>query len=223
MPSSGTTFSAAQADLEIPKCVYHLAHYGFTAACGSVLKSLPSTTATVSIQERSKQPTPLQYLSPYTARKTLGCYRSPSNNFKTSRRHVTENALQKANTISNSFITTTCAHRYYYSIFLPSVTYSFPTNTIPEHHLRHIQNKSTRPILNKMGYAKSTPHALYDEQGSSKMELVLTLSSINTSYHPIADRHGLVPENEWYLETKFPEIPLPHLETSFFPSLREYS
>ena len=82
--------------LEIPKCPYHLAHYGFTAAGAPVPRAMPAAQTQVSIQEPfTQQPTPLKYLSPYTARKTFGCYKSPSNNYKASLRHVTEIATQK--------------------------------------------------------------------------------------------------------------------------------
>jgi hypothetical protein len=58
--------------LEIPKCPYHLAHYGFTAAGAPVLKAMPAAHTPVSIQESfTQQSTPLKYLSPYTARKPL--------------------------------------------------------------------------------------------------------------------------------------------------------
>jgi hypothetical protein len=80
-------------------------------------------------------------------------------------------------------------------VFLPSVTYSFLTNVIPEGQLSNIQNASTRPMINRLGYAKSTPRAilygpqshggtglrpLHDEQGSSKVELALIHFRANT-------------------------------------------
>jgi hypothetical protein len=59
--------------LEIPKCLYQLAYNGFTAAGAPVLKALPQQQANVRIQELShSNSTPLKYISPYVARKTLG-------------------------------------------------------------------------------------------------------------------------------------------------------
>jgi hypothetical protein len=227
--------------LEISKCIFHLAHYGFTATGAPVLKSPPSNVAKVTISEsESTSPIQLTALSPYTARKTLGCYKSPSSNYKTSLQHITTKALRHSTAVQKSFISAKCAHRYYGSVFFPSVTYSFPTNAIPERHLQQIQNKSTRPILNKMGYAKSFPHALiygppslggiglrtfYDEQGSTKMELVLKHlrcpTMVNTQLHiALAWCQRMCGTSTPILE--FPTIELPHLETTFFPSLREY-
>jgi hypothetical protein len=100
--------------------------------------------------------------------------------------HIAAKAKEKAGAVLHNFITAKSARRYYYSVFLPSVTYTFPTNVIQVGHLRNIQNAPTRPILNRLGYANSTldailfgPQALggtglrpiYDEQGSSKVEL----------------------------------------------------
>jgi hypothetical protein len=95
---------------------------------------------------------------------------------------------EKLDAVLHNFITAKNTHRYYDSAFLPSVTYTFPTNVTPEGHLRNIQNASIRPILNRLGYANSTPHAIlygtqslggtglrpfYDQEDPSKMELVL--------------------------------------------------
>jgi hypothetical protein len=66
--------------------------------------------------------------TPYAARKTLGCYKSPSDNFKKSIAHIVATAKAKSDTILHNSITAKSAHRYYYSVFLPSVTYGFPTN-----------------------------------------------------------------------------------------------
>jgi hypothetical protein len=227
--------------LEIPKCVYQLAHYGFSKAGAPVLQTLSPEQAKVHIQESSQvNPTPLEYIPPYVARKTLGCYKSPSNHFKSSLQHIASVAKEKSEAVLNNFITADSAFRYYYSVFLPSVTYSFPTNTIPERHLRKVQNESIRPILNRMGYAKSTPHdiiygpkslggiglrSFYDEQGSSQMELVLkhcrSSTMVSTQLHiALAWCQRMSGISKPILE--FPSINLPHLETSFFPSLRDY-
>jgi hypothetical protein len=171
---------------KIPKCACHLAHYGFSAQGDPVL-TLQSQPA-VRIQERSKFTTAsLQYLPRCAAHETVGCYKSPSDYFK---KRLAYNPATKSDAVLHNFVTAKSAHRYYYSVFLSSVTYSFPTNVIPEGQLRNIQNASMRPILNHLGFAKSTPHDIlygpqplrgtglrlfYDEQCSSKVKLVLNL------------------------------------------------
>jgi hypothetical protein len=154
--------------------------------------------------------------------------------------HINKAAKEKSDAVLQNFITSRSAHRYYYSVFLPSVTYSFPTNINPESQLRRIQSSSMRPILNRMGYAKSTPQAIlygpqslggaglrsfYDEQGSSTVELVLkhfrSTSMVNTQLHiALAWCQRMSGIFSHILEV--PSITLPRLETTFFPSLRAY-
>jgi hypothetical protein len=59
--------------LEIPKCAYHLAHFGFSAAGAPVLQTLQPQQQEVQIQECSNSlPTSLKYLPPNVARKNPG-------------------------------------------------------------------------------------------------------------------------------------------------------
>jgi hypothetical protein len=79
---------------------------------------------------------------------------------------------------------------YYFSMFLPSFTYSFPTDTIQEGPLTTEQNACVRLILSRMGlhatlYGSQSLggvglRSFYDEQGSSQMELVLKHSRTST-------------------------------------------
>jgi ribonuclease HI len=227
--------------LEISKCAYHLAYYSFSASGAPVLSSLPPNSNKVCIQEHSKsEPTSLKYLSPFSPRKTLGCYKSPSPNVKASLDYIATIATTKSKAVMNSSIDAKSAWRYYFAVFLPSVTYSLPTNVIPERQLQTLQNATVRPILNKMGYPKSLPHAIvygptslgglglrsfYDEQGSTKMELVLkhlrSNTLVTTQVHiALAWCQRLCGTSLPILE--FPSRDLPHLETTFFPSLRQY-
>jgi hypothetical protein len=189
--------------LDFPKCAYHLSHFGFSAAGAPVLQTLKPQQQEVQIQECSNSlPTPLKNLPPNMARKTLVCYKSPSANTRANLAHINKAAKEKFDAVLHNFLTARSAHRYYYSVFLPSVTYSFPTNIIWESQLRKIQSSSMRPILNRMGYAKSTPQAIlygpqslggaglrsfYDEQSSSTVKLVLkhfrSTSMVNTQLH----------------------------------------
>jgi len=52
-----------------------------------------------------------------------------------------------------------CVWRYYHGIFLPSVTYSLPVNSIEAKYLDKLQNRTTRIFLPKLGYNRNTPKA----------------------------------------------------------------
>jgi hypothetical protein len=91
--------SSSGGALEIPKCVYHLAHYGFIEAGCPVL-----------------QPSP--------ARKTLGCFKTPSSNFKQSLQYIQALAMEKSKLLLHHYVDVKSAYQFYFSIFLLSVTYS---------------------------------------------------------------------------------------------------
>ena len=174
------------------------------------------------------------------SRKTLGCYKSPNAEVKTSLAAITTNAMSKATLISTSALDSKCTIRYYFSVFLPSVTYPMATTTIPEKSLTKIQHRSTSKFLNRVGYARTMPHAVvygpsclggadfrhfYDEQGSRQMELVLKhfrhKSTINDHLR-IALGWAQQMSGSSSPILRHPHLNLPHLEATFFQSLRKY-
>ena len=96
--------------------------------------------------------------------------------------------MKKARRLFNSHLDHQCAFRYYYSIYLPSVLYSFPANSIPPHKLSKLDSATIRLILPKLGYNRNTPkyivygpsslgglnlRSLNEEQGLSKIKHLL--------------------------------------------------
>jgi hypothetical protein len=89
--------SSSGGALEIPKCVCHLAHYGFTEAGCPVLQPSPVDKPQIQIQKaRATSSHSFQCLSPYAARKTLGCFKSPSSDFKQSLQRIQAIAMEKS-------------------------------------------------------------------------------------------------------------------------------
>jgi hypothetical protein len=68
--------------------------------------------------------------------------------------------MEKSKLLLHHYRDVKSAYQFYFSIFLPSVTHSFTTNTIPEGPLTTVQNASVCPILSRMGLARNTPHAI---------------------------------------------------------------
>jgi hypothetical protein len=133
-----------------------------------------------------------------------------------------------------------CFFSFSVSDFLPSVTYPLPTSSIPEKNLVKLQHQTAWRFLNRLGYSRHTPRAvvfgpsslgganfrpLYDEQGSRQVELVLkhlrTPSGINDHLRIALSWIQRLSGTSYSILEK-PSIPLPHLETVFFPSLRSY-
>jgi hypothetical protein len=130
----------------------------------------------------------LEYLGPDDDRRILGCYKCPGGKFRKALAVIEQKAMSKSALAARGILTPRMAWRYYHSTFLPSVTFSFPTNAIPESQLAPIQNRSTRRFLNAFGYCKNTPKAVvygpqeyggigcrsfYDEQGAAQLDMMM--------------------------------------------------
>jgi hypothetical protein len=160
----------------------------------TVQQPTPVDTPPIQIQEARANLSPsFQRLSPYVARKTLGCFKSPSSNIKQSLQHIQAIAMETSKLLLHHYVDAKSAYQFYFSIFLPCVTYSFPTNTIPEGPPTTVQIATVR--MSRMRLARNTSHAIlygpqslggvglrsfYDEQGSSQMEQVLMHSRSST-------------------------------------------
>ena len=102
-------------------------------------------------------------MDPNKARKMLGCYKEPSGNNKASLESIKDNAMTKATKVFNSHLDHKCVFCYYYSMFLPSVLYSFAANSIPSKHLHQLTSQTTRLILPKLGFNRNTAKAIVYE------------------------------------------------------------
>jgi hypothetical protein len=61
----------------------------------------------------------------------------------------------------HQYVDAKSAYQFYVSIFVPSVTYPFPTNTIPERPLITVQNAFVCPIQSRMGLARNNSRAIF--------------------------------------------------------------
>lgn len=172
--------------LEVPKCAYHLAEFNFDVNGKPFLNHFHRNPPKIEIYTQDDpQPTSLQYISPYQARKTLGCWKCPSGGTQTAFKAILAKAEDKSVKVANSHLNRKATLRYFHAVFLPSVTYSFPVNTIPRDKLDYIQSKTYHRFLPKLGYNRNMPTAvvqgpkslgginlrpLYDEQGSGQIE-----------------------------------------------------
>jgi hypothetical protein len=152
--------------LEILKCKFHLASYKFAASGAPVLD--PFTNAinggcpTMNIQPAfgASDSQSLEYLQPNTARRTLSCYKCPSGNSKTGFQTIRKNAIEKSQIVLNSHLDARATHTYYFTVLLPSLSYSLPVSHYSSKSLNEVDKKITVPFLNKLGYSRSTPRAV---------------------------------------------------------------
>ena len=228
--------------LEVRKCMFHLAHYSFACSGSPVLNYFDTDKTRVEVQESEDcaDKVPVKYLSPSTARRTLGCYKSPSGSTQAALSALSKKAEARVTRLANSPLSPKCARRYYHAVFWPSVSYGLSVSALPENKLKKIQNRTSRKFLQKLGYAKTTPnvvlfgpqeygglgfHQWYDEQGAGQVEHFLkhwrTASGIQDHLKiALSWAQRLSGMSTPILAA--PAIPLPHLETKFFPELRRF-
>ena len=115
----------------------------------------------------------------------LGCYKEPTGKNIKSLQVLENNAQTLTAKIYNSNLDSKCTWRFYHTMFIPSIMYSFPVNSIKSKDLDRIQNKSAQLFLPKLGYNRNTAKAIVygpkkyggidlrlfrHEQGLSKIE-----------------------------------------------------
>ena len=227
--------------LELSKCSVHVATWKFTLQGAPVLLTDNTVFANIAVVEpTSGEEKVLQYLSPYTAHKTLGHFKEPAG---TQRRQFTE-LLQKSNDatafLDSCNLTRMEAWTYYYACYLPSITYPIANCHFSKHHLSKIQRKAMSRIVSKCGYNRNTKKEilygplqygganfrhLFDQQGLGQLTLFLRHWRQKTVAGKLL-RHVVA----WAQVTtgmaspilEVPSLPLPHLESKWLASLRGY-
>jgi hypothetical protein len=180
-------------------------------------------------------------LAPSQAHRILGCYKAPTGQQKTAYNVIAKNALAKADLIRNSHLLPKHAHRHMWSVMLPSVTYSFPVNSISKPKLDNLTRKATCPYANKMGYAATSTHHsviygsvrfggvgfqnLWILQGVEQACQFLkqwrsssTAGSLSRTTLAWAQHNSGCP----FPLLEYPEKAVPHLEAVWFASLRQF-
>ena len=128
--------------LEVPKVKFHIIQFQFQPS-GKPIMSTPLPHQRIEIDAKDgdgmQEMIPLD---PSTARKMLGCHKEPTGSNNKALSAIRKNAIHKATKIFNSNLNFRCVFRYYYSMFLPSVLYSFPTNSIPTTKLNKLDSQT---------------------------------------------------------------------------------
>jgi hypothetical protein len=91
--------------LEISKCDTTSLPTGFLLRGSCTSNSPPAKACGLDPSKIKITPSSLQYLPLYAVRKTLGCYNSPSGNFKKSLAHIAATAKEKSDAVLHNFIT----------------------------------------------------------------------------------------------------------------------
>jgi hypothetical protein len=122
------------------------------------------------------------------SRRTLGVHENPSSNLQTEFEHLLSKGKKMSHLISAQFITRTEAWTAYRSIYLLSMSYSFPRTSFNRRELAKVQSRPINAQLSAMAFNRNMPREvvfgptsnggiglrhLYVEQGCQKMSALL--------------------------------------------------
>jgi hypothetical protein len=175
--------------LELPKCFYYIMYWVFDDD-GKARMLLPEEIdATVMIVESgSKQQVMIKAESPYKSHKTLGAMESPSGDYSDEHLRLREKSNGKAIRIASAQLSIAEANRLYFSVYVPSMTYSLAVGTLPLDEAARVQSHAIRAILPAMGFNRNSPSSivfgptdlggiglrhLFAEQGAIKVTMIL--------------------------------------------------
>jgi hypothetical protein len=107
-----------------------------------------------------------------TSHKTLGSMETPSGNYADETKRLREKAKKFASNIATNSLNAREGSALYFSIFLPSITYSLSSGTLSLADAQSIQSPVTRAILPAMRFPYSFPTAMaYAAQDAGGIEL----------------------------------------------------
>ena len=140
------------------KCSYHFLYYDFT------IDGLPFLTSgrfgpTITITSNFNT-NPIKQLSAYDSHKTLGVYKAPSSTDNSQFLALKKKNHEHARVVASSPLTRTDVWAYYHAIYLPSMTYVFPSSSLSVEHCEQLQKDFKKVFLPKYGYNRHTPNAV---------------------------------------------------------------
>ena len=227
--------------LELSKCSYHIVFWKFSLQGAPVLTNMSSEVPLIEVTDpytNARQP--LQYLSPYTAHKTLGYYKEPAGTQKVQ----FEKLLEKSDGITSFLwetpLTRIEAWTYYTSCYLPSVCYPLTGSFMSQAQLDKIQRKAMSIIIPRCGFNRTTHRAiiygpremggagfrhLHVEQGVRQTVYFLRQWRLNSCVGRL-----LKCSIAWlqlsvgvsYPVLEQPARPLPHMESLWLASMRQF-
>jgi endonuclease/exonuclease/phosphatase family metal-dependent hydrolase len=229
--------------LELPKCSYQLISWRFLNSGLPVLQAGVSPFAlnvNFADQTGSTRTQAIPGMSAYTAHKTLGLYKDPNGAQVRQRKELADKCTKAAAFISRSPLNRDEAWTYYFAIFLPSVGYPLPLCHFSKPVLEKIQRTVMSSLIAKCGYNRKTKREiiygpaqlgganfrpLYSVQGVGQ-----TISFLKYWRSPCQAGKLLRIAVAWTqlsLGTSISflrdtDTRLPHMESKWLASLREY-
>ena len=235
--------TAANQELELTKCKYHFIHYEFTESGTPSLVEDPNPSHPqypLTIRGKHSHPVKITFVPNSKAIKYLGCQKCPANQ-KQQHAALQAKCDDYARIINCSRLSRRGTQVFYQAIYRLSVNYPLPVCYFSFKELDKIQRKVHQAMVSGSGFNKFTSRAvlfgpaylggasffhLYDEQGYGQVShFIKAWRSPNTHSGQIL--RVAVAWAQYCIGTSTPlftdpAAPLPHLESAWLASLRNY-
>ncbi|KAI2495320.1 hypothetical protein MHU86_19219 [Fragilaria crotonensis] len=182
--------------LELSKCSYHVLTWKFTKQGDPVLYPDRAKYSNVHVRDNNTgQDQALEYLSPYAAHKTLGHFKDPAGNQKEQQRQLQKKSDEVVSFLWKCPLTREESWIFYYSCYVPSMSYPLANSHFTNQQLTKIQRKAMSIIIARCGFNRHMHRAivfgpreyggagfkrLYDQQGIGQITTVLKHWRANT-------------------------------------------
>ena len=228
--------------LELPKCSYHILYWKFTPQGAPVLANVLEDVPRIVVRDPyANTERELEYLSPYTAHKTLGHYKDPAGG----QLEQYEQLKSKSNNITDFLwkvpLSRAEAWTYYSACYVPAaVTYPLTGSHMTRPQLEKVQQKAMSIIISRCGFNRNTqraiifgPHGLggenfrhlYVEQGLQQVTYFLRqwrLQSFVGRLFRCVIAWLQVAVGVSYPILEYPKRDLPHMEALWISSMRMF-
>ncbi|KAI2512752.1 hypothetical protein MHU86_1540 [Fragilaria crotonensis] len=144
--------------LELSKCSCHLAAWQFSIQGDPVLTSnkilVPNPISVIDPFTHAEHH--LEFLSPFSAHKTLGHYKEPAGSQYTQYKKMREKSDESTAFLWKCQMTPLETWTYYYACYLPSVGYPLACSSLTYAQLDRVQRSAMQIIIAKCGYNRHT-------------------------------------------------------------------
>ena len=228
--------------LEVSKCSCHILQWKFTPQGAPFLVAEhPHFKNALNVQDRHlNQAKTLKVLSVFEAHKTLGHYKEPMGNQKEQYRQLLRKSDDSTSFLWNCPLSRLEAWTYYYACYLPSVGYPLSCSSLTRQQLETVQRKAMSIIIARCGFNRNTKkeilygplelgganfRPLYVQQGVGQVMLFIKhwrLRSAAGKLLQVALSWFQQQTGVSYSILATVTTPLPHLESKWIRSLREF-
>ena len=171
------------------KCSYHFMYYDFNIDGLPLLQAGSfGPTITISFNDGT-QSSSLSQLSAFKSHKTLGVQKSPYSTNKGLYLALAKRNNSHTKTMARSPFSRTDAWAYYHAIYLPSMSYPFPSSTISDSFCTALQRQFKKAFLPKYGFNRTMPNAVVygpSELGGIGLRTLSVERGIAQVYHFLA-------------------------------------